>query len=330
VAAGLLSLAGALLARKRRACPWPGWKEPPVIWTAAIGNPSAGKSPALDATMEPARELEAELNADYLDRVREWNGGALAAELHQQTWEQAVKTAIDKHLALPAMPADCDPPARPHRRRLITSDTTPEKLVEVVAANPFGVLLHRDELAGWLGNMDRYGGSGGDRALYLEAYGARPYTRDRMKDPNPIQCDALAVCICGGIQPDRLASLLLAGDDDGLVARILYFWPDPAPVTAAHRMPPVPSPLPALQKLASLTFPETGALAVPFTAEAADDMVSWQSGVRAMEASASGMMLSWLGKMPGLAARLALILEHLWWSWAGLTHRLRSRSVHMH
>ena len=32
-------------------------------------------------------------------------------------------------------------------------------------------------------------------------------------------------------------------------------------------------------------------------------------GVRAMEAEAGGMFLSWLGKLPGLAARLALVLE---------------------
>src|SRR4051794_23709445 len=42
VALPLLSATGALLANVRRASPWPGWTEPPVIWTADVGNPSAG------------------------------------------------------------------------------------------------------------------------------------------------------------------------------------------------------------------------------------------------------------------------------------------------
>ena len=32
-----------------------------------------------------------------------------------------------------------------------------------------------------------------------------------------------------------------------------------------------------------------------------------------MEAEAAGLFLSWLGKLPGVAVRLALALEHLWW-----------------
>ena len=33
-----------------------------------------------------------------------------------------------------------------------------------------------------------------------------------------------------------------------------------------------------------------------------------------MEPGAAGLFLSWLGKLPGLAVRLALVLELLWWS----------------
>ncbi|MBX8803494.1 DUF3987 domain-containing protein, partial [Ochrobactrum sp. MR28] len=38
------------------------------------------------------------------------------------------------------------------------------------------------------------------------------------------------VGVLGGIQPDRLRSLLMKTDDDGLLARFLQVWPNPAPV----------------------------------------------------------------------------------------------------
>lgn len=313
VAAGLLAVAGSLLAMSWKVRPWHGWHEPAVLWTAVIGNPSAGKSPALDAIMEPARELEAELNEDFADRQREWKTEKRAAELRQQEWEKSVKVAVESGHPPPIMPENCEVPEPPHRRRLLTNDTTPERLVRLVAVNPFGVVVHRDELAGWLGGMDRYGGSGAERALYLEAFGARPFTLDRVKEANPIHCPALAVGICGGIQPDRLATLLLGGDDDGLAARLIYVWPAPAPIMDVRHLPPVNSPLRDLRALADLPRQEAGAIVLPLTDQAAAEMVTWKAEVRAMEAEASGMFLSWLGKLPGLAARLALVLEHLWW-----------------
>ena len=138
VAGGLFAVMGALLALNRRASPWPGWTEPPVLWVAVIGNPSAGKSPALDAIMEPARALEAELNADFPERRREWKAEKLAAELRRAEWEKSVKVALEKGMAPPWMPAECEEPDPPHRRRLLTNDSTPEKLVRLVAVNPFG------------------------------------------------------------------------------------------------------------------------------------------------------------------------------------------------
>src|SRR5690349_6668251 len=43
VAVALLSAAGALVANHRRARPWPGWDEAPILWAALVGNPSSGK-----------------------------------------------------------------------------------------------------------------------------------------------------------------------------------------------------------------------------------------------------------------------------------------------
>jgi len=48
--------------------------------------------------------------------------------------------------------------------------TSTEALQRLLADNPRGLLHVRDELAGWLGSFDRYGGNGADRSFYLECW----------------------------------------------------------------------------------------------------------------------------------------------------------------
>ena len=48
----------------------------------------------------------------------------------------------------------------PRRRRLIVVDATFEKLHEILAENPAGVLVIRDELTGWVAELERVGREG--------------------------------------------------------------------------------------------------------------------------------------------------------------------------
>ena len=86
--------------------------------------------------------------------------------------------------------------------------------------------MMRDELAGWLLGMNRF--NAGARAFWLEAYGGRPYSLDRIKSAGRIYVPRLAVAWHGGVQPSRLTKLLTDGDD-GLLARFLWFWPESVP-----------------------------------------------------------------------------------------------------
>jgi hypothetical protein len=121
--------------------------------------------------------------------------------------------------------------------------------------------------------------------------------------------------VLGGIQPDRLASVMLAGDDDGLAARFIYTWP--APLAGKPRRPSgggLPFPLmPMLRRLRELPMPENEPVVLAFDAAAADAFDEWRGEVKEMEAEAAGLFLSWLGKLPGMAVRLAVIFAHLDW-----------------
>src|SRR3546814_17981605 len=102
----------------------------------------------------------------------------------------------------------------------MVSDTTPEAVALLLCANKRGLLCSRDELSGWLESFGRYN-KGGDRALWIEAYGGRPYVVDRVGRADPLFIERMSISVTGGMQPDRVASMLMGGDDDGLCARFL-------------------------------------------------------------------------------------------------------------
>ena len=89
--------------------------------------------------------------------------------------------------------------------------------------------LIRSELAGWIGQLDRYGGAGADRGFYLESWDGGSHTIDRVKhNGEAVQIHYCSLAIIGGLQPDKLRNVF-SGPDDGLAERFAYIWPTPMP-----------------------------------------------------------------------------------------------------
>jgi hypothetical protein len=116
-------------------------------------------------------------------------------------------------------------------RRYTTQDPTVQKLGALLRENPRGLLLVRDELAGWLHSLEKPGNEG-DRQFYLEAWnGTGGYYVDRV-GRGTVHIPALTVSVLGGITPGKLNPYVAgaeAGDDraDGLLQRFqMLVWPD--------------------------------------------------------------------------------------------------------
>jgi hypothetical protein len=314
----VLSVAGAAIGNSRWAAIWQGWAEPPVIWVACIGLPSAGKSPAIDAALRPLRDAERHLREAGERRLAEWNEKNEVAKLVDLTWKETAKAAIKAGDTPPERPRACDPGPRPRIPRLVVNDGTIEKLGAILAQQPRGTLQMRDELAGWLEGMQRYSGGGTDRPFWLEAFGGRGFTVERM-GREPLTIDRLSIGVLGGIQPDRLKTLLFKSDDDGLLARFLPIWPEPPPLRRPEPWANEAMMARALGQLLTLDLVtddkgETRPWFIPFAEDARGLMDDFRLAVRGWEGTAEGLMLSFLGKLPGLAARLALVLAHLDWA----------------
>lgn len=186
----------------------------------------------------------------------------------------------------PREPEGACEPEELSRRRVMSTDPTIEKAGRISAENPRGLILVRHELAGWIGGMNRYGGGGGaDRAFWLQAYGGRRWMPDRVKDgASGVEVPHLTWSILGAIQPDRVASRLMAGDDDGLTARFLYAWPASRKPTRPSGPPPAGRLTDALRRLDAIDWPaEAEPVALPFTDAAAADLQAWREEVASKE-----------------------------------------------
>lgn len=314
VFAALLAVAGATIGNARWISPWHGWSEPPIIWAMCIGLPSAGKSPAIDAVLQPLRQAERSLREAAQADAQAWAEKAELAKQVKAAWQENVKAALKADEVPPSRPKEADAGAAPHIPRLVVNDGTIERLGAIIAQQPRGTLQMRDELAGWLEAMNRYSG-GGDRQFWLEAFGGRGFNVERVSR-DPLTIDRLTIGVVGGIQPDRLKSLLFKVDDDGLLARFLPIWPNPAPLRRPQAWADEALIDLALEKLLALDLLKNDSGAehpklISFAEDAQGLMVDFRLKARGWEGKAEGLMLSFIGKLPGLAARLSLVLSCL-------------------
>jgi len=243
IAAGMLVMAGAVVGAGCAIRPkkHDDWTVVPNLWGGVVGRPSMLKTPAISEAMKPLEHLERvakqEYDAamkDYGAEVEEYKARreALQAEMRQAAKGKRSTggSAIQTMDSLKYDFAQLEEPKSPVWRRYKTNDATIEKMADLQADNPRGLLLFRDELIGLFATWDKEGHES-DRAFYLEAWnGVRSYTSDRI-GRGTIYVENLCVSLFGGIQPSKLISYLHAAirgwNNDGMVQRLqLLVYPD--------------------------------------------------------------------------------------------------------
>jgi hypothetical protein len=172
------------------------------------------ESQAAEALQEAYRRHEAELTL-FETRQRRWKEDAKNRATHGEDLE----------------PFDEPRPEEPKPKRFVVNNVTVPKLQEILAQNPPGVVLIRDELAGWLADLDTQGRES-DRPFFLECWdGDLPFTVDRITR-GTVRAESLCLSLFGGIQPDVFRRYLLGAivggaDNDGLAQRLqILVYPD--------------------------------------------------------------------------------------------------------
>lgn len=208
IAVPLLVALGAAIGNSRSIRLKGGWTESAALYAVVVADPGSMKSPALRLVMEPIHEKQSEL----LKATQRENAERLNAATLPKSRKQEDTTALQNV-------------------RTWTSDPTVESLASLLAQNERGLLLHRDELAGWVKSMNQYKqGRGADRQFYLSCWSGESGTVDRQgREAMFLTHPFLSVIGC--LPPDMLASLNTSDNsDDGFLHRILFSLPSPVPV----------------------------------------------------------------------------------------------------
>jgi hypothetical protein len=304
------------------------WTEYANVWGAIVGPPSALKSPAMREAMRPFKGLQVAADARYQEEQGDYEAALEICKLQKGAKRKAVAKALAKNPEA-AIDLDCEEPDKPIARTYWTSDATAERLGELLAENPNGLLVERDELSAFLVKLEDETQATA-RGLYLSGWsGKEGYRFDRI-GRGVTSLPKFALSIAGGIQPGPLSRYVrgaYSGERaDGLLQRFqLLVWPDAETFRYIDRFPDK-----AAKEKANALFlradafdPETIGQHDGFgddppflrlSEEAQGLFVEWYSGfMRERRASEAGeensALATHFGKYPGLAGKLALILH---------------------
>jgi putative DNA primase/helicase len=234
----MVAMAGAIN-RRGRIQPKAGdgsWGVIPNLWGGIIAPPGFLKSPVIQAITAPLYAQEALWRMQYETDMEDFGAQKEELDLRMAAWKEQAKANFKKG---PQLVKPDNQPLRPDTsikpptlKRLITCDSTFEKLHELMQENPAGLLVIRDELTGWWAELDRDGRQG-ERGFFLSAWnGDTPFTIDRI-GRGSVHVPACCVSMLGGITPGRLRSYLIDAlqdgpSNDGLIQRFqVLVWPDP-------------------------------------------------------------------------------------------------------
>jgi 5S rRNA maturation endonuclease (ribonuclease M5) len=266
------------------------WREPPTLWSMLVAPSGTLKSPALEKALAPIFRKERQLKEDHDRAVEAWKGRD-----EEERGE------------------------RPQRERRLVNDATVESVALLHDDHPRGLLLYRDELAGWLGSFNQYNKGESDLQKWIEFYESRPIEVDRKSSDRPsIFIEHPSVSVTGSIQPDVLDDRLNALHfQTGFVARSILVEPPERPrrwtdsdVTDDVRQ----GWYGLVNQLYSLSMPDRdgrgAGRGLPLRPGAKEVFSSFYNECQEIiEALESGPLRSLVAKNQAVAARLALTLQ---------------------
>lgn len=184
--------------------PKKGWQEAAILWIALVGRAGVGKTHTIKAITNPLEHLNGREIKKYADSMSKY-------EAYQ---------ALDKKEKLFA-----EEVKKPRKTKFIAEDITMEALVELHEANPNGIGILKDELVGWIKDMNKYR-EGSDLQKYLSSWSNGILSSDR-KTSGSSYVEKSFIPIIGGVQPSILTGVYTPENkENGFIDRILLCYPE--------------------------------------------------------------------------------------------------------
>lgn len=181
-----------------------GWVEAATIWIALVGKTGVGKTPSIKTIINPL-QLRNSIEAKLYNNEKE-------------KYEEYLKEETSKKVKREKM-------KEPKRKTFIHDDVTIESLLECHASNLNGIGIFRDELSGWIKDMNKYR-AGSDLETWLSCWSNSSMSQSR-KTAKSYYISNGFIPVLGGIQPSILTSHFTPENkENGFVDRILLCFPE--------------------------------------------------------------------------------------------------------
>lgn len=208
------------------------------LWGCIIGRPSMKKSPSASFAEGLIRSIEDRDRKRVEPMIADWKRDELLSEAKKAALKTSLKESIKKnqdddheHKKLAMDLVSLESVQVPTSRRIISTDSTIEKLVELLNIHQLGMILWRDELISWMRGLDREDQAGVRQQFLTLWNGYGRINVDRIgRGETVCESPCLSIFGCatpGGIQEYVQASLKGGRGDDGLLQRFqVTVWPD--------------------------------------------------------------------------------------------------------
>ncbi len=271
------------------------YRNVPIFWTCLIGNVSIGKTEPQSICMAPFVKLdEKEITKYNIEKAKHERIKALT-----QTQRNAEGIG------------DNNPPPKCFQYLLI--DFTPEALTQVHSVNKRGLMIHRDELIGWIDDFGRYNKSG-EQTNMLSSW-----TRIAMKgnrvSKDPLMVSLPVIMVMGGMQPEVLKRLAVDDrSENGFLSRMVFFYPKhTSKPTYSNAIVPEELLVEWEHFIVSLTQ-MVQKTELRLTQEAEGIYIEWYNkNVGIINNEKSGYLIGVYGKLDVIALRLAVVIKGMFW-----------------
>jgi replicative DNA helicase len=226
----MLSLAGTAAVLQKKAKVVDPWPQPLNLFTAVVLPPGERKSAVFRQVTAPIEALEellcertatARLQLKVERDIAEANAKAARVQANKEDTEEARRSAEQALRQLERVEVPVEP-------RLVVSDVTPERLVELLGQHQ-GRLAVLDDEGGIFGILAGRYTNGINFDVFLKGWDGGRLTRDRVgRDKPPVTVHEPALTVALAFQPDVLKSIGATQSfrGRGLVGRFLLIVPD--------------------------------------------------------------------------------------------------------
>lgn len=181
-----------------------GWIENLTIWIAIVGKAGLGKTPSISNVIFPLTKINAKEIKTYIKEREKYDFYMALSKKEREEYPEV---------------------SMPKKSQFIANDITLEALVDLHQESDNAVGVFKDELAGWLKDMNKYR-EGSDLEFWLSTWSGKSVNLNRLTRKGSF-VEKPFIPVLGGIQPNIFNTFYTdENKDNGFMDRMLLSFPE--------------------------------------------------------------------------------------------------------